>query len=335
MKKISVIVPIYNAQTYLEKCIQSISNQTLKEIEIILVNDGSIDNSLEICRAYAKKDERIVVIDQENQGVSQARNNGMKVATGEYIGFVDPDDWIEEKMYENLYCKIKELQVPLCFCNYYKESKRRKIKKFSFEEELLSKEDIKEKLICPMIGLDAIMPKYVYVMGSVWRCLYERDFLEKNEIIFPENISLMEDLVFNVEALLKCESVGIDHTPYYHYIKNPKSILHSYNKKMWEDQVKVYERLEELLMQVKLQQEMQNRLDMRYIGMAFSAIRNEAYLSNEDQVKSRLEMIKLICSDERLKLILERVKPLPKTHKGEKERKLLQGLFLKEKNKSS
>lgn len=108
MDKISVIVPVYNVEDYLEECINSILGQTYKNLEIILVDDGSTDNSSKICDIYEKKDKRIKVIHKENGGLSSARNEGLKYRTGEYISFVDSDDFIDKTMYEKLYSAIKK-----------------------------------------------------------------------------------------------------------------------------------------------------------------------------------------------------------------------------------
>ena len=114
--KISIIVPIYNVEKYLPKCIDSIINQTLENIEIILVNDGSTDSCAEIIESYANKDNRIKVIHKKNGGQSSARNMGLDIAKGEYIGFVDSDDWLHYDMYENMYKSIKKVNSDLCVC---------------------------------------------------------------------------------------------------------------------------------------------------------------------------------------------------------------------------
>ena len=116
MPKISVIVPVYNVEKYLRKCIESILNQTFREFELILVDDGSTDSSGKICDEYALKDSRIKVIHKENGGASSARNAGLDVAKGEYIGFVDSDDWIEMDMYGELYRLIKENNTDISVC---------------------------------------------------------------------------------------------------------------------------------------------------------------------------------------------------------------------------
>lgn len=121
MKKVSVIVPVYNTEKYLDKCLNSLVNQTIEDIEIIVVNDGSTDDSLKIIKKYLKKyPEKIVLINQKNGGISVARNNGIKSATGEYIGFVDSDDFVELSMYESLYNLIKESESDIVVCDYKK-----------------------------------------------------------------------------------------------------------------------------------------------------------------------------------------------------------------------
>ena len=120
MSKISVIVPIYNAEAYLNRCLDSIINQTYSDLEIILINDGSTDNSLDICLEYASKDKRIVVYNQTNKGISKARNKGIELATGDYIGFVDSDDIISPRMYETLYNLMTDEKCLIAGCQYTK-----------------------------------------------------------------------------------------------------------------------------------------------------------------------------------------------------------------------
>ena len=120
MVKISVVVPVYNVGVYLEKCLDSLLAQTLDDIEILCINDGSTDNSLEILQKYAQKDERIKIFDKENEGQGVGRNIGIKNATGEFIAFVDPDDWVELDMYEKMYAQAKKLDSQVVFCDYKK-----------------------------------------------------------------------------------------------------------------------------------------------------------------------------------------------------------------------
>lgn len=116
--KISIIIPVYNVEKYLEQCLKSVINQTFKDIEIICINDGSTDNSLEILEAFQKQDERIKIINKQNEGQGIARNEGLKIAKGEYISFIDPDDWVEQGMYEFLYNKFLETNAQIIRFNY-------------------------------------------------------------------------------------------------------------------------------------------------------------------------------------------------------------------------
>ncbi|MEH7136024.1 glycosyltransferase, partial [Priestia megaterium] len=118
---ISIIVPVYNAEKFLPKSLESLQNQTYTELEIILVNDGSNDGSAAICEHYASKDKRFVVIHKENGGVSSARNAGLKRVTGKYVGFVDPDDWIEPNMFKRLYQLAQEYNADISMCGYMKQ----------------------------------------------------------------------------------------------------------------------------------------------------------------------------------------------------------------------
>ncbi len=323
METISVILPIYNVEKYLEKCLESLLAQTYEALEIILVNDGSKDRSLEICKAYEAKDSRIKVIDKPNEGVALTRNRGLEVATGDYIAFVDPDDWVEPEMYASLMRQIKKWESPVCLCNFFKDTKRRsQAKCFEFEDEMLEGEDIIEKLINDMIGMSDLLPKYTMIMGSVWRGLYKRSFIESHAIQFVPKLSIMEDLVFMVQVLLKCvssgERIAIDRNAWYHYVQHPNSALHSYNEQLWKDQLVVYEQLEKSLKEANLEEAMRNRLDIRYIGMVLTAIKNETYARKEGDLKESISRIKEIFMDDTLKCVLERVKPIQVEKSSEK-----------------
>lgn len=308
MDIISVIIPVYNVEKYLRRCLESIINQTYMNLEIIIVNDGSLDSSLQICKEYQSVDKRIIIIDKVNEGVSVARNTGINAASGKYIAFVDPDDWIEFNMYQNMYNTIEKHKCNIAFCNYYKDSKySSSIKLLNIKKDVLGKLDIINELIGNMIGIEDILPRYRYVMGCVWRCLYLKEFLDNNNLRFTPGITIMEDLIFNIEALIYTDKVCIDQGIYYHYVKNKKSVLHSYNEKMWQDQIMVYNILEKLLKDADLDEYMRNRLDLRYIAMAACAFGNEVYMSDAN-LKGKIEAAKYIIKDSNFKDVLNRAK---------------------------
>lgn len=308
MDVISIVVPIYNMEKYLERCLNSIMQQIYTNIEIILVNDGSNDNSLLICKEYQKKDARIKIIDKQNEGVSVARNIGIESATGKYIGFVDPDDWIEPEMYESMHNTITGNNSNIVFCNYSKDSKISSSPRLlKTKKDVLYKPDIIDEFISNMIGIEDILPKYYNIMGCIWRCLYRRDFIERYNLKFIPGITIMEDLIFTVEALINCDKICIDRGVWYHYMQNKTSSLHTYIENMWADQIIVHETLEKLLISAGLVDYLQHRLDSRYIAMAACSVGNELYRSSAN-IKEKMDEVKVIINDKKLKEALERAK---------------------------
>lgn len=216
MPKLSVIVPIYNVEEYLENCIESILNQTFKDFELILVNDGSTDNSLYICYEYMSKDNRIKVIDKDNGGVSSARNRGIKIAKGEYIAFVDPDDDIESNMYEELMNRITKYNVDIVISSfkYVDLIKNNTIyqKIWSKTEKVIDKDEIKNEIFYDLLSF-----KEGYGIYNPVNKIYRKDILLKNNIIFDEKRHHGEDARLNLIALTKVNSIYFIDSPLYNY----------------------------------------------------------------------------------------------------------------------
>ena len=239
--KISVIVTIYNTpQEYLKKCIDSIINQTLKEIEIILVNDGSNENIRNICEKYKKQDKRIKLINQKNMGESVARNVGIENATTKNITFVDSDDWIEPNMclelvnYIDLINENYDIIVFDCFVDYSKKNIKNS---FYPKKGLKNKEDIEE---IQLQNIEKGITKYYPPETNIsvpWAKIYNKDFIEKNNLKFVPNIIRMPDAIFNMEAFEKAETIYNFKEYLYHYQKNDFSICQRYSK----NTIKYYE----------------------------------------------------------------------------------------------
>ncbi|HDR4437495.1 glycosyl transferase [Bacillus thuringiensis serovar brasilensis] len=207
---ISLIIPVYNAEKFLPRCLDSVKNQTYNDLEIILVNDGSTDNSGLICDEYAKKDKRFTVIHKENGGVSSARNVGLNVASGKYIGFVDPDDWIETTMFEKLYQLIEKNKADIVTCGYIRETVDGIILNKDIESDI--------KILNQKEALNTIINPNGF-RGFLWNKLFSVDVLNKDfKIYFDENIHFCEDLLFCCQAILNSRNMVYDSTPYYHYI---------------------------------------------------------------------------------------------------------------------
>lgn len=231
--KISIIVPIYNAEKYIDKCIESIINQTFKDIEIILINDGSSDGSRNIIDRYAKKDKRIIAIYQENSGPSVARNKGIKIAKGKYIGFVDSDDYIEETMYEELYNLVNDnnIQVGMCAYNelHFYDNTQRITRTRLHSQKVYNKEEIKKNIISTFAKNEN------YGFYSLWNKIYLREWVVKLGIYMDENRDHGEDWWFNMCLFSEMESYICIDKPLYNYIHvNEDSLMSKYRENQFE-----------------------------------------------------------------------------------------------------
>lgn len=222
--KVSVIVPIYNVEKLLKKAVDSLVNQTLSDIEIILVDDGSPDNCGKIIDEYAKEHSNIVAIHKENGGLSDARNAGLQKATGEYIGFVDPDDYVEPDMFEKLYTSAKESDSDLVLCGYTEVfspaySELREIKPLNKTSGVF---DLIYTDVCASLGS--------YACNK----LYKTSIIKENRLSFPKGVSLVEDVFFFFDFLRFAKSYSVVNEPLYNYIRQPKSICAVYKPDRFE-----------------------------------------------------------------------------------------------------
>ncbi len=229
MPKVSIIVPVYKAEKYLHRCVDSILAQTLKDFELLLIDDGSPDRSGEICDEYAKRDNRIRVFHKENGGVSSARQMGIDRAIGEYTIHADPDDWVEENMIEILYREALDINADMIICDYYKECGGRSTYIDQKPESMNHNSIIK--------GL------YGNLFGVCWNKLIRRSTIKQYGVSFPEKWSLAEDQYFLVSLLLHNIKVGYVNKAFYHYIigENENSLAnvvkstYDYDKMMYND----------------------------------------------------------------------------------------------------
>lgn len=211
---ISIIIPVYKVEKYLEKCIQSVINQTYENLQIILVDDGSPDNCGKICDEYAKKDHRIEVIHKSNGGLSDARNKGLEIAKGEYIGFVDSDDYIEADIYEVLYNLLKQYNADVSICNFYTVSQGKiAIKNVDSGIKEYTRIEILKEIL-----LDNNIQSYA------WNKLYKKELF--NEIKYPVG-KKYEDIGTTFYLLEKCNKVVVTGKPEYYYINRQDSIVNN------------------------------------------------------------------------------------------------------------
>lgn len=222
--KVSVIVPVYNTEKYLRRCLDSLVNQTIEDIEIIVINDCSPDNSKEILKEYEKKhkDKIKVFHNKTNKGIGYNRNYGIKKATGEYIGFVDSDDWVNETMYDKLYKKAKEDNLDLVLCNFHKMLEK---------ENNLEEIDANEISYFKNTNLKQTPNLLLDVELAPWNKLYKKELIK--EITFPENLKY-EDTIFVLKAMARSKKIGMVDEKLNYYLVRSKSETTVMNKKVYD-----------------------------------------------------------------------------------------------------
>ena len=224
MIPVSVIVPVYNTEKYLPRCLDSICRQTMKDVEIICVDDGSSDSSPEILEAYAARDERIRVIRKENGGLVSARKAGVKAASGIYIGYVDSDDWIEPDMYERLYGCAMGNRADLVCSGYYQEGNYVSEHYDHVPEGMYDGERIAYLRENSIFNFEA---KDVGIRGSLCCKLFLAEKLRKVQPYIPEDVSIAEDKICVLSFLLDCSRVYIKKKAFYHYMIHLVSMAHA------------------------------------------------------------------------------------------------------------
>lgn len=310
---ISIIVPIYNMEEYLKRCLDSLLAQTMTQIEIIAVNDGSTDTSLNILADYKRKDERIIIINKENEGVSAARNDGISRAKGEFIGFVDPDDWVSSDMYENLYQQAKNGNTDIMMCSYFREfGTHSKEKKFNLPylvtyEESEIKNTVLRKLVGPL-NEEIANPELLDAWGTVWTKLYRAELLKENEIRFTNlsEIGTNEDLLFNIEAFYYAKNFEFINAPYYHYWReNNSSVTSRYKPDLLGQWFTLYSKIECFLINKDnnkdLHLALNNRICIGTLGLGLNTISKE----NVESHFKKMKKINNILVDQRIKQAFE------------------------------
>jgi glycosyltransferase involved in cell wall biosynthesis len=226
---VSVIIPVYNTEKYLRQCLDSVRSQTLQNIEIICINDGSTDNSLIILEEYQKTDARIKILNKKNQGVSKARNAGLEIAQGKYIGYIDSDDTIEPNFFQKLFETAEKYQAESVY------SKLSQDQNFDQFPELIQREDILKKLLPQFLKEDKF--------NSVCNKIFLNKIIKEDKIVFPEDIKNGEDAQFNIEFLVKAERISfLDYCGYIYREVEGSATRDILNRDYLERAVEVYKK---------------------------------------------------------------------------------------------
>ncbi|MGM0874227.1 MAG: glycosyltransferase family 2 protein [Bacillota bacterium] len=311
--KISIIVPIYNVENYLGRCLDSLLNQEFRDIEVIAINDGSTDASGEILQEYAQKDIRIVIIDKQNNGVSSARNDGINHAKGEYIGFVDPDDWINPHMYKDMLQIAEKDHVDIVMCTYIREfGTHSKEKTFNLPDRSnYYNDDVQKNIMRRLVGPlkeEISSPELLDAWGTVWSKLYRTELIKKNNINFIDlnEIGSNEDTLFNIHASYYAKSFVLLNKAYYHYWRaNTTSITSKHNPNLVSQFGKLYSRMESFLNEKKLGEEFQvalsNRISLNTLGLGLNTISK----GNKHSMINQVNDINKVLNNNRIKRSLE------------------------------
>ena len=225
---ISVIIPVYNVEAYLEECIESLRNQSLKEIEMIFINDGSRDNSLSILEKYKKIDKRIKIINQTNSGPSNARNRGLQIAKGEYISFIDSDDWIDLEMFKEMYdnAKTNNSDVVICDMKMIGEDNELYIKGMQDNRKIFNKKEVREIIYTSLLSNSQF--------NSMANKIYRKEIIKNNNIKLDSKIFYAEDWLLNMEFFKYCTKVTYINKCFYFYRRGHESSSSGYKDDTFE-----------------------------------------------------------------------------------------------------
>lgn len=251
-KIISIIIPAYNAEKYISKCLDSLINQTYKNLEIIVVNDGSTDNTLKILEKYASDDNRIKVLNQKNSGASQARNNALKIFSGDYLMFADADDWLDENTCESALNELIENNVDVVMWTYVREFGSLSAVKQIFDEDKIyfDKNAVSQRLHRRFLGLykeELARPENGECIVPVWGKLYKSEVIRKAnaEFVDLKKVGSCEDGLYNLEVFGFVNSAVFINKPWYHYRKdNSGSQTVSYREKLYSQWQNLYEEMQ-------------------------------------------------------------------------------------------
>lgn len=239
MKKISFIIPVYNAEKYINRCLENMLKYKGEDVEFIIINDGSTDSSDDILKKYEKKDKRIVYINKNNTGVSNSRNIGMKKATGEYIAFIDIDDYLEENSIDGLINVLKSSDADLYIMPYYlnKDENKKNVEYSFLKTKIYNTREQIYGIIPNIIGcVDEQGNRITNIMGSVWSKIFKSNIIKKYNITMNESIEITEDMIFLIEYIMHCNEIKIIDYYFYNYtIENNQSLGRKYKINLYNE----------------------------------------------------------------------------------------------------
>ena len=312
LKRISVIIPVYNVENDLDRCFCSVINQDYEDLEVILVDDGSTDSSGAMCDKYQEQYPNIKVIHQKNGGLSAARNTGLRYATGDYVSFVDSDDYLEENAYIELARYIEENSCDMCLFGHYRETDNQKIAYDVVPDKLIysNKEEILGEFLSGVLNGRNSGKGECFTGLSVWCGLYSRTLLEEHEITFvSEKEILSEDIVFNMQAYIHSEKIAIYPKYLYHYVLRGQSLTQKYREDRFEAAVRLDSTLREVAQKNHLSELLAPAIQNCFFMNLIVCLKQEVIYEKINSHKKAMENLKIIGNNPRTEMYLETFKP--------------------------
>lgn len=319
---VSIIVPVYNVQRYLQKCIYSILNQNYKDIEIILVDDGSTDNSGKMCDDYQAQYSNVRSFHKKNTGLGLTRNYGLEYANGDFVMFVDSDDYLKETCVTELVKFVINNNVDTVIGGYTRVDNNGKILfEEKYQESIYQGQEVKNRCFTRMLG--NLYKNNDIIKMSVWNCLYSMDLITKNQIYFPsERKYISEDLIWDCKYFKYATKVAISRSDSYFYRYNPSSLTNSYNKKRFSLSIDLYNYVSNFIIETGLPEEACKRFQKSFFIYIRLCIEQEGLR----KLQVAIPMLRKICDNRKVQYVIK-VYPISKL--GIKERLFL--YFLKHK----
>lgn len=306
--KISIIVPVYNTEKYLVKCLDSLIHQTFENIEIVCINDGSTDASLEILKNYELMDKRIKIIEQNNKGLSETRNVGVKNASANYVMFLDSDDWIDLNACEIAYKTVIEHKADIVMWSYIREFETKALPKKIFDknDEILAFEGKEAQMLhrrmVGLVGDELRIPENIDALVTAWGKVYRKDIIVENNVKFINTKEIgTEDALFNLYTFGYAKKIVFINEYLNHYRKdNVQSLTSNYKERLYSQWENLFSYMEDYIKENELdatfQQALDNRIALSIVGLGLNIMQSEMSAPNKER-----EIKKIISSPRRRK----------------------------------
>lgn len=306
---VSVVLPIYNVEKYLNRCVESVVNQSYKNLEIILVDDGSPDNCPALCEDWAKKDSRIKVVHKENAGLGYARNTGIENATGEYICFFDSDDYIALDAIEKAYSCISENEAEMVlfgFCNVDSSGKIKKCTIPKTQKKLYCHSEVQSYVLPNLIAPDPTTGERTNLWMSAWVCMYSMEAIQRGQWKFVSERQYISEDVYSLLFLYKgLKSVAILSEALYYYCENGNSLTHTYRQDRYDRIKSCYDACINACDKLNYNQDIKDRLAFQYVSNTIGALK--LIVTAECSKKEQKELVKEIITDKHLQTVVQKM----------------------------